>query len=510
MLLACEPLRPVVDGTESASQTGRSYPPGLPSARRLYRDGAAFPKVAAHLRQSILSADSIQQAEPAQLLLIRVYLEWYQRIRIADQALPKVKGSSGLYGSLMTQLQFLPGEGGPSQAGQSAATINSVDKLRLNRVKKNRRGGVYEVIDEMRISGDSTPVTAAEVREELFTTIGTLDKAKGARSRMFAKSARQFLTLESKWSYRSTSGDKAAAVRSLTRQWIAFSDQHKSSGLADNAWLAVAVRSVESLRHPRVPHRSALQTIAELVQHTGKSEGLSDQSLFRQLGRGKGSTMVEVGVRSWAAVRTRVDSVLKQRVRTFAKSDAAFFWSALASEWQWNEQPDPESLRALYEFSQTNRRASVRSWLQGLRARTTIDYALLDHLEAVLPGRLNRHEKAGLTVAANALWVMAVAVMEVAIDVQLGDTSTARRSRLAPGKVFEERSLMLPNGGRVLAYPKRVRRCIMHKRRTSKGCLRRLLRKNVRQAKQSVEPRNHAHERLRMRHRHPAPAAAPR
>ena len=491
LVFACEPLRPVVSEDTSRVAQSRSYPPGLSSARRLYRDGGDFTRVAKQLRQSILSSDSQQQVEPAQLLQTRLYVEWYQRIRIAAAVLPKVNDTKTLYGGLLAQLEVMPGEDAPSDAVNASVNRNKNGVRSLD--------NMYAMIDQLRPKVPFKQISAAEIREALYERIGELDQSDSVRSRTFAKAARQFLTLEAKWKYRAEPAEKAAAVRSLAQELLAFADQHRSSGLADNAWLAVAVRSADAMRNPRVPARSSLQVLAELIGHTGKSADLSDHKFLEQMGRGKGSTAVERGMRSWMTVRGRLAQELKKRGRAFTKSDASFFWSALMAHWLWLEPQRVESPHVLYQFAQSDRYASLQAWLQGLRASKTLGPSLLDQLEDILPGRWNRHSRAQLTVAADSLWVMTVVALEMSIDAALGNTGNLRRAQLAPAKVFEQRALMLPNGARMGSYPKRVLRCIVRKKRSSKGCLRRLHRQTVREAKRSPVAPGKGVQRIRPR-----------
>jgi hypothetical protein len=470
--LGCEDLRPVVVADVQVQGSTHSFSPGFQSARRLYRNGAAFPSVTLRLRQSVLAAATEEQAESAQRLLIQVHIEWYQRLRIAEAVIPEARDVGALYGALLSDIRAWSDPAGGAMASPA--------RTQWVVAPGKKDADIHSFLMSLRVSPRSSIALASTVHVVLLQEVERLAEAHAPRVRAFAKAAQRFLELEPTWRYGLTRSDKAAEQQVRARAMQLFVDQYKRSGLADNAWLALAVQLGHGLAKPTIPVRSTLQTAAVVLNKKGPTVGRSLTQFLEDLGAGRGETLLEQWWGSWRTLQATVNTVLERHKRRFSRTDGVALWKHLKQYWRFDQGPLSPSPSDLHGFGASMRSTLVASWLRTMRVESPLSRRRMDRLERIIGQRLEQGATDDTSSPWKGLWAMTVLTIQDEIGVRLGVHTGGRPPRLVHAGVYEKRALFLPGGGRLEAFPAQVKRCVATSSPRSGGCLSRIVERGVR------------------------------
>jgi hypothetical protein len=438
----------------------------------MYRNGAAFPSVTSRLRQSVLAASTEEQAESAQRLLVQVHIEWYQRLRIAEAVIPEARDVGALYGALLSDIRAWPA---PDRDG---LTSSARTQFVVAPTKKN--DDIHSFLMTLRVSPVSSVALATTVHGILVQEVERLAEARSPKARAFAKAAKRFLELESTWRYGLTRNDKAAEQQVRARSMQLFIDQYKISGLADNAWLALAVQLAHGMAKPTIPVRSTLQTAAVVLNKKGPTVGRSLTQFLVDLGAGHGETLLEQWWGSWRTLQATVNTALQRHKRRFTRTDGVALWKHLQPYWRFNQRPLSPSAEDLHGFGASMRSTLVASWLRTMRVKSPLSRRDMDRLERTIGQRLERVATDETPSPWNGLWAMTVLMVQDEIGVRLGVHTGGRPPRLAHAGEYEKRALFLPGGARLEAFPAQVKRCVGKPPLGSRGCLSRVVERGVR------------------------------
>ena len=441
-LNACEPLRPEAHVRPAASVDG-----GLQKARELIQQHGSVQVISEQLRTVIESSDEPEDAEAAARLLLRTHLEWYQLAHISHDLLRILPGHNRVYNTLRDELYLANGDEPPAKS----------------RSRKRPPGPAPKELQFIADLVGPGPggVRGITVKRLLNARISLLEASSDPVSRALATTGRLFLNLEAGWRY---STDFRVAPQRI-RDIQSLATRSQAHGLADNAWLMLQLAMDLSLQQPKIPNAKLAEAISVLLDEPIDLDAAPVQWLL-SLGSGSGTTRIEQIHASWVTVNKRVNEALL-RLSAGPSSDARRTYELLSRHLELAPPKGKATPAVLHAFCEPVRDFVVTHWLEGKKLSSPRSGRALRRIETALRG-----EWATQPARRPAILVMAVLLVQHALNMKFSTQVRGRALQLLDRGAYLRRSLILPGGRVSRSFPSNVQRCL---ERDTLNCLSQLV-----------------------------------